>query len=225
MNKSTKIFRWIWRINALLILVAAGAITSGVGRLIVSDFGARSVSQQDAAVGPKVAANQEEAGLILWHATVVTGTPTMRANLVARHGGSGFSSGEYNEIRNVLFISPGEKNARWLLPDHDHVIVERDDIDKADDASKRHAMVATAALVKSRGAIDETAVGRLLLFDSTGRHIVTVADGVRALHTATLSSNEIAVLYERDRRLFLATFDPESLEKRHEQQIDVPALK
>jgi len=36
---------------------------------------------------------------------------------------------------------------------------------------------------------------------------------------------ELIILYERDRRLVLATFDPGSLAKHREQEIDVPQLK
>ena len=225
MSKSGKIFRWVWRIDAILILVAAGAITFGVGALLVAEFGARSARRQEAAAGPVVAAGESDRGLILGRATLVTGTPIMRAELMVQNGGAGFSSGGYSETRNLLFIAPGEKSARWLLPDHDHVITENHDIVKGEEDPKTRVTLATAALVKDRGAAPETAVGRLLLFDVAGRHIVGVADGVRALHTATLSGADLALLYERDRRLFLATFDPESLEKRSEQQMDIPSLK
>ncbi len=225
MSKSSRLFRWVWRIDAVLILVATGAITFGVGTLVVSEFGGRSARRQEAAAGPVVAAGQTEPGLILGRARLVAGTTTMRAELVVQRSGSGFSSGGYSETRNVLFISPGEKSARWLLPDHGHVIVESHDIEKADEATKRNTMVATAALVKDRAATDEAALGRLLLYDSTGRHVATIAESVRALHTAVLSGADVNILYERDRRLFLATFDADSLEKRREQQMDVPSLK
>jgi hypothetical protein len=65
----------------------------------------------------------------------------------------------------------------------------------------------------------------LLLFDPSGRSIVEVADGVRTMHAATLSVGEVAVLFERDRRLVLVTFAPDSLTKNREQQMDVPQLK
>jgi hypothetical protein len=84
--------------------------------------------------------------------------------------------------------------------------------------------VATLALVKEPGPAPEAAKGRLLLFDPSGRKIVEVADGVRTMHAATLSGGDVTVLFERDRRLFLVTFAPESLAKRHEQQLDVPQL-
>jgi hypothetical protein len=35
MRKAQKFFRYIWRINAVLILLAAGAVTFGAGGLLV----------------------------------------------------------------------------------------------------------------------------------------------------------------------------------------------
>jgi len=86
-------------------------------------------------------------------------------------------------------------------------------------------MIATAVLVKSTASSPEAAVGKLLLFDTTGKKVVEVANNVREMHLASLSGGELSILYERDRRLFLAAFDPESLAKRREQEIDVPQTK
>jgi hypothetical protein len=108
--------------------------------------------------------------------------------------------------------------------DNDHVISDSSDItDDTDHKTKR--MIATAVLVKSTASSPEAAVGKLLLFDTTGKKVVEVANNVREMHLASLSGGELSILYERDRRLFLAAFDPESLAKRREQEIDVPQTK
>jgi hypothetical protein len=52
-----------------------------------------------------------------------------------------------------------------------------------------------------------------------------VADGVRALHVAALTGEQITVLYERDRQLVVALFAAASLAKQQEQTMPVPALK
>jgi hypothetical protein len=44
MIKSQKLFRYAWRVNAVLILVAAGTITVGAGAMLVSEFGLPSES-------------------------------------------------------------------------------------------------------------------------------------------------------------------------------------
>ena len=225
MSKSARFFRWVWRLNAILIFVAAGAITFGVGVLLVTELGARSAWRQEATAGPVVAAGGDDSNLVLGRASVVQGTTMMRAELVVYRSGKGFSSGGYSEIRNILFIEPGDTTARWLLSDHDHVIAENSDVVKHEDEPKTSSTVATAVLVKKRGLDLEAAGGRLLLFDPSGKSVVEVADGVRTVHAATLLDDDVAVLFERDRRLVLVTFDSKSLAKRREQQMEVPQLK
>ena len=146
----------------------------------------------------------------------------MRAELVAHRAGAGFSSGGSSETRNILFITPGDATGRWLLPDHRHVIAETSDV-LAHVAPADTRTVATVALVKTPGS--DAGGGRLLLFDPSGKHVVEVAQSVRTLHEATMSTGDLRVLFERDRDLFLASFDPESLAKRDEQRIQIPQLE
>ena len=115
-------------------------------------------------------------------------------------GGAGFSSGGYNESRNVLFIDPSEKTAHWLLPDNDHVIAQRSDV-KDEKDPMRQPVIATAVLVKPRSDQPEFANGKLLLFDANGRNTVEVANDVRDLHVAILNEDGVTLLYESKRRL------------------------
>lgn len=225
MSKWQKVFRYLWRINAVLILVAAGAITFGVGALLVTQFGASSARTREAQSGPLAGSGTSDPRLFLGQASVVPGSPFMRADLLLHHDGGGFSSGGYAETRNVLLIDPGDEDARWLLPDDEHVIVESSDVVANEGESKSKRTVATLALVKASGSDRQTAKGRLLLFGPSGRPIVEVSDGVRALHVAALSGDQVTVLYERDRQLVVALFDPASLAKQREQAMTVPPLK
>ncbi len=93
MMKSQKFFRYLWRINAVLILVAAGAVTFGVGALLVGEFGARAARSREAEAGIPVVAAGPNARLSLGRASVVAGTDVMRADLSLNRGGEGFSSG------------------------------------------------------------------------------------------------------------------------------------
>jgi len=224
-SKSQKVFRYLWRINAVLILVAAGAITFGVGTLLVGQFGASSARTREAESGPLASGGTSDPRLFLGQASVVPGSSFMRADLLLHHDGGGFSSGGYTETRNVLFIDPGEKDPRWLLPDDKQVIVESSDVVANEDQSEPKRTVATVALVKASGGDRQTAKGRLLMFGPSGRPIVEVADGVRALHVAALSGEQITVLYERDRQLLVASFAAASLSKQREQVMTVPPLK
>lgn len=48
---------------------------------------------------------------------------------------------------------------------------------------------------------------------------------MRELHVASVADDVISILYERERRLVLATFDRASLSKRGEEALGIPALK
>jgi hypothetical protein len=224
MTKSQRFFRYAWRVNAVLILVAAGTITLGAGAMLASEIGAKVVRSRAAKAGPVVTEDPSNTRLSLGHASVVPGTDVMRAELVVHTGGEGFSSGGYTEKRNILFIAPGEKAARWLLPDNDHVITDAEAIEEPQDTKKARA-VATVVLVKPASGDPEVTKGELLLFDPAGKKIVRVANGVREMHIAALSGADLTIVYERDRRLVVASFDPGTLAKRVGQEIEIPPLK
>jgi hypothetical protein len=219
------VFRYLWRVNAVLILIAAGAVTFGVGALLVSEFGSRSAMKREAEAGLAVAGAQADPRLTLAPAVVLSGTRVIRAQLMLYRGGGGFSSSGSIETRNLLFLEPGDKAARWLLPDNQHVISDNPDIIADEEDPKAKHLLATAALVKPAGDQVEVTKGRLLLFDPAGKRIVDVADDVRKIHVASAVNGEVSLLYERDRRLVLARYDGATLVKRGEEQIDVPQLK
>lgn len=65
-----------------------------------------------------------------------------------------------------------------------------------------------------------------MLFDPMGRHVVTVADGVRELHSAALDAEGgITLPVERRRKYVIASFNTDSLARKQEHEITVPALK
>ena len=227
MSRSAKFFRYLWRVNALLIAVAAGAIAFGVATLLAAEWDTRTARRREAAAGPLAGSIESTEDLVLQRAQPVPGTDIIRADLIGPEEGAGLSSsGGYSQTRNTLFIEPGVKEARWLLPDDDHVIVRAADVAIEAEAGKESRTIATTVLVKARGGNRETATGKLLLFDPGARRVVEVADGVRELHAATLAGdNTVRLLYERERRLVLATFLVSALTKRSEEVLAVPTLK
>ena len=78
----------------------------------------------------------------------------------------------------------------------------------------RERVIATAILVKPQTEQSETTTGKLLGLDE-------IAKDVRNVHVATLSAGALTLLYERNRRLVFATYEPVSLAKKGEQQVEV----
>jgi hypothetical protein len=220
--RTSRFFRYLWRVNAVTIFLAGAAITVAVGSLIVEESGIFRNRRAD--MGIAVNAVDPATHLSLERASMITGTGVMRAELSVDRAEPKFSSGGYREVRNILFIEPGEKAARWLLPDNNHIIAETSDIaEETDRYQKRN--IATAVLVTSTANATGTSLGRLLLFDLPGRNVVEVANDVREIQLASHSGNDLTILYERNRRLVLAVFDPVTLSKRKELEIEIPVLK
>ncbi len=117
-----------------------------------------------------------------------------------------------------------QKTAHRLLPDNDHIVEDLSDITDEKEAGDRRVVVSSAVV---KLATDSTggATGRLLLFDPSGKKIVEVADNVRTIQIASIKGGELVILYERDKRLFLDAFDPQSITKFREQAIEIPLLK
>jgi hypothetical protein len=228
MSKVQKLFRYVWRVNALLILVAAAGVSFAVVTLLWSEFGGSAARSRVFEAAPQLGSADSGERLFLAQVAVVEGTTILRGELVAQRSGSGFSSGSggYSETRNILFVDNQSHPARWLLPDDDHVITTHPDVTtRAQDGRTAHPL-ASLALVKPAHADLEAADGTLLLFDPTGRNIQTIADGVRELHSAVLDAEgRITLLFERRRKYVLASFDAASLEKKEEHEVTVPALK
>jgi hypothetical protein len=226
--KSQQFFRYVWRVNALLILVAAGAVLFGVSVVLGTEFGNKASRAREAETGIAIEDDaSSNARLSLGRASIVEGTDVLRVDLsYNREGSGGFSSsGTYAETRNILFIERGQKTGRWLLPDNNHVIEDSSDItsDTDDKPATPKRTIATVALVKPVLRPTESASATLLLFDPTGRKIVEVAANVREIHLAVLSAGELTILYERQQHIFLAAFDPATLAKRSEREIAIPS--
>jgi hypothetical protein len=135
------------------------------------------------------------------------------------------SGGGYgSEVRNVLFIEPGKKTAHWLLADNDHIVSDSSNIAEQKDPNTGRVLV-TTVLVKPVTSSPESTTGKLLLFDPPGTKIIEVADHVRTIQVAALEGDELSILYERDKQLFLIVFNPYSLAKLREQVIEVPQLR
>ena len=169
-----------------------------------------------------MAAADSNAHLSLGRESVVVGTNVMRADLSLNRGGAGFRVVVALKTRNILFIEPGQKAARWLLPDNDHIMSDSSDIRVAATNGNAQRMIATAVLVKSTTGSTESVSGKLLLFAPSGRTIVEVANNVRNIHPTSLSGGDLTILYERNRRLVLAAFDPGSLAKRGSRRSTFP---
>jgi len=227
MTRGQKFFRLLWRVNAILILVAAAGISVGVISLLATELRWGSAHRQAVEAAPQIGASQAGERFILRQMDLVPGTAVLRGELQLHRDGSGLRSGSssYAEARNLLYVKEGAKVGRWLLPDNDHVITERHDVEPENEDRNHRTTLATVVLVKPAHQDQWTSEGDLLLIDATGDSVQTVAKGVRELHTAVVRQGSLLLLYEANKKYCVAFFDIPSLAKKDQREVEVPQLK
>ena len=212
----------LWRVDAVLILIAMSAICFGAGVIIFQEMRIKSAKSDTQKDNPVAVASDEQ--LQLGSASLVEGSDVVRLSLMTEGDSGKFgSSGESRETRNILFVESGQKSARWLLPDNKHRLGELFEIYQKPESDSAKT-IATAVVITPKDS-DSLNEGKLLLFDPAGKRVSEISKGVRRIELATLSGPDILIVYQRGSRLVRATFDPDSLARRSEQEIDIPKLK
>jgi hypothetical protein len=222
--RATRTFRWIWRVNAVFILLVALAALYGIGSYFVSEWVNRNRRSAEVQAAPVVMQADASASLRLGPPSMIAGTGFMRADLLRTVGegkvGS-FSSSDSTETRNVLFIDAASGVSRWLLPSHLRVIEQPEEIETPYVAGQDREHLATAVLVRDSGAD----AGDLVVFNPVGTKVVTVAGGVRRIHSATATGpSQFVVVFERESKYVLARFDATSFTRVSETELQVPQL-
>jgi hypothetical protein len=226
MSRTERFFQVVWRVNAVVVLVAAAGISFAVISFLVSELGGGSARHRAVEAAPQVGASQTGERLFVGRLSFVPGTAVLRGELQAHHAASGFISGSgYQEVRNLLFVKAGASTGHWLLPDSEHVVAEYHDVAVEDEGRAPHAPVATVVLAKPAHQNLDASEGELLVLDPAAERIQTVATGVRQLHVAAVRDNRLLLLFERGGRYVMVVLDVPSLAKRSEREIDVPQLK
>ncbi|MGZ8811638.1 MAG: hypothetical protein ACXW29_10915 [Thermoanaerobaculia bacterium] len=228
MSRTNSFFRYVWRINAVLILLAAAASVWLIAVLVISEIGSSIRRRQVAAATPPIAGKPESKNLHLSGLSPVEGTSVFRAMLSSeRPGKIEISSGGYApETRNMLFVDASTGVAKWLLPSDKELITWNTDIPDVQRSGEQKPPVATVVLVKPHSNNPDPVGGRLLLLDVAANKVQEIATNVRDVNGASLTpSGEIAILFERDRKYALASFDRRTLSKLREREIIVPNLQ
>ncbi len=229
MSKSSRFFRQVWRVNALLILVAAAAATFGVGTLIWSQV-EHSVRRDSAeAVAPVVPGKQTTSELRLGGLSPVEGTTLYRAILSnPDRSDSSFGSGGYSsETRNILVIDSATATSHWLLPTDKELIVYNQDVAKHESGdTSAERLFATVVLVKTNSSNPEAEEGRILVSDPAASDVRELVSDVRVIHGVSLTSaGQIAIMFEQKRSFHLALVDAATFHLMSDRVVVVPALK
>jgi hypothetical protein len=224
MSRSQRFFRVLWRINAVFILIATGTIAVALVVVIIQESRLKPAKVKTENVRRDADSNTVGERLNLEQPKIMADSGVVRMDLVATSESKGVASGGTSrQTRNILFIEPGQNSGHWLLPDNKHEISDSSDVYKRP-VSEDSDVLATAAIARP---VDDEAgsPGRLLLFSHTGRNVIEVAKDATSIDVVAIMGNDLVLIFHRNAKLLRATFDPETLAKRSEQEIAVPPIK
>ncbi len=145
--KTTRFFRYLWRINGVLIFLAALLAILVLGFIAIQflDFGKVEPEQ---AVQVDAEPEEEPEPPTLGTFYRADGTRFLRAALTFgdRYSRGSFSKGGAYSTRNYLFFNPETTEARWLFSGDKQLVVDSDElheiIQKDDSKSPEHRAIA-----------------------------------------------------------------------------------
>lgn len=226
-SKWHRFFRYLWRVNAVLIFVAGLSVLIAVS-VFIGDELIRDVRRMDGRTEPEVVSSgQADSRLTLEQFVPIKGTHFASANLVGEErysGGLSSSGGGNREVRNVLFVDLTSGSGHWLLPNHEKIIDYSADVIRGDEAPS-DTPIASLFLVKPRVADPSSADGTLILTDPSGHQRQEIAVKVREVETFLLKEpSEIIILFRSANKRWIATVDARTLSKTAEWELTIPPV-
>ncbi len=206
--RSRRAFSIIWRINAVVILLAGSAATIALVALLVSLVldaapSRRTETVADTAAAPDAAPLNARIGGF----ESMAGTTVLRAPLNVDEGGKYSSHGGADNTRNYLFLDTETKNAHWLLPNNEVEIFSARDLPEPErDAQPPLRVIVYQVLAhdgNQDGRIDHDDRLTLAISDPSGRgyrELVAAVDTVNAMWLA--DPDHLAVLYSVGAKLY-----------------------
>lgn len=212
-----KFFSRIWRINAIIILLA-GVLATGLlcvagVSLIASLTRPRHVDN----VATTALGEAKESSAELGSFEAITGSAVLRAPLTVRNSGALGKSYESGTTRNYLYFDPATRSTHWLCPSMDGVVLSSTLLPTTDyGATKADAVVAVHVVVNKDSNNDER------LTDSDSKQIavsapdgtgyrVLVAQADRLNKALMLSPTRLLILYSIGSKLAAVEVDASNL--------------
>jgi len=222
MSKSTRFFRAIWRVNAILFLVVAIAAALGVVWLAITQLQDSLRVRQRARVEAKIVVPKGTTDDLTLNGFIsVEGTSTLRADLVSRERseGSYSSSGGSSETRNIFYLDLETSSAHWLLPTNDQRIAYKEDVSRR---AERGEGEPVATVILARALSSESDGGQLLVANPTATVVKPIAGNVTRVNGQSLTRNgDLAIVFEQARKYHVAIVDPATLSVRAVHQVVV----
>jgi hypothetical protein len=206
--KTTRLFRYLWRINGVLIFLASLLAVLVLGYIAIQflDFG-KVQPEQAVQVDAEPEAEAEPPTLGTFQQ--VCGFPWLRAELTFgdRYRYAKFSSGGSFSTRNCMFFNPETAEARWLFPGEKQLIVETDQLlesipgEDPDRPDSRAIAFCYQTIEKDTNGDKQLTPDDLMSITYSrpdGREYTSVIEGIeRVLNTSTIAGGKKhMVVYE-----------------------------
>jgi len=201
----SKVFRIVWRVNAVGIFLVVGLAVVGLSATLLSEL-FRSSPGTQAAAPESVPQEPGKPELRLGSFQRLEGTSVARAELHETGGRSFSLKGSPSATRNILFVDTSDGKSWWLLPDSDSVIAGEQDVSMVE--SGISTPLGKLYSIASEGA-DKKPQTALVFADPKGTRQVTVAKGdVEIDGVFTMSREEARVVYRDQSGYHLAVVNP-----------------
>lgn len=215
--QTRKLFTNIWRINAILILLAGllavGLLCVAGVSLVASLTRPRHVDN----VAATALGEAKESSAELGSFETIVGSTVLRAPLTVRHSGALGSSYESGATRNYLYFDPATRSTHWLCPAMDGLILSSTTLPTTDyGAPKADAVVAVHVIIGKDSNNDERLTDEdskqiaVSAPDGTGYRVV-VAQADRLNKATLLSPTRLLILYSMGSKLAAAEINPRNL--------------
>jgi hypothetical protein len=199
--KVNKLFRYIWRFNAVVILVIGIlALTCAIGAFVIF---VRNWSERPRYGFLVEDPNQSSAEKVLrlGYFYRVEGTPYVRAELASDREPSPLeSSGGWRQVRNHLFYNMETRQSHWLFPTHGQVVADTREIVENMSVPPSGSVRALVYLVADNGTEKDPPrspkePSALAVSDPTGIRYVVLAQDVTHIISIELLNQDTAVIF------------------------------
>jgi hypothetical protein len=216
-------FRWVWRINGLLLLtlVLYGAINI-IGLFAIKSHG--QAPDGTATIGRLDQPDRHQAALKLSSFEALQGTPVLYARLGSEGAPVGSLSSGFTptDVHNLLFFDATSRQAHWLFDDNAQtitamsVISESAPTQQAQGAKPDCQALGLLFLTRSAKADNQSnASWDIRLASVDGRQLKTIATGVDTLLGHQLTDNHtLLVFYAAQGVAHVLDVDPATRETR-----------
>ena len=217
MDRFFKILRRVNSVLFLLVLIGTGASAAWCAwvfaewrRQFMPDTTViAAVEDDEAGTGAADLIADLPADLKLGDAETITGTRIQMFRLASVAYGQ--DSGRHGEaIRNILLLADDRPGATWLLPNHDNLILEVDQVrartsDDGATPAARALYIQYVAMHEISQAGAETGVLNVALSRVDGSNLVRVLDGVaEVVSYEQFDADSLSIAYRRGGELRLA---------------------